>query len=318
MFSSIFKLIPKLSPADLQKMERNLQARFTKIAKKFGKGLATALAGGGIVGFALGAIDKLLNPLKEVQEAMDKIMGRGDDLVTNAKQFGTTAGKLAKLQAFGESTGLDAGSLDVLVNKFMGAVAEAQADPNKKSPVRAFVGEKDSAEAFFNFIQALQKMDKNQQLLVQQEVFGEKQVLKMADFLQTDFSDLNKFFKGISSDKLTKDAEKLGRLNDLTQTLGAVRGLKDLSAKAGVINEGMVKSKDKAEGLLLEKENARIKSYQSLSEISIASAKVQALVEKATLDVGEILAKLTTILGLAHKLFTLRGLKGFFSSGKGD
>lgn len=280
MFTEILKILPKLDNADLNKMENSLGKRFVKISKKFGKGLGAALMGGGIAGLALGLIDKLINPLKEVQDSIDKAMSHGDDLVTNAKQFGTTAGKLAKLQAIAGSTGLDAGSLDMLVTKFQTAVAEAVQDPKKITSVRQYVGEKDTADAFFQFIQSLQKMNKTQQLLVQQEVFGEKQVLKMADFLGTDFSTLSKYFAKISTDRLTSSANKLGDLNDLTQTLEQVRGLNDLNSKAGVINKGMVMSKDRQEKLNLEKENQRIQAYTSLSTISETTTKMLTFLEQ--------------------------------------
>src|SRR5687767_8200002 len=108
MFSEILKIIPQLDSGDLAKLESSLSGRFTRIAKKFGKGLGSILTGGGIAGLALGLIDKLLNPLKDVQEAIDRSLKDSDDLVTNAKQFDTTAGKLAKLVALGKSTGLEA------------------------------------------------------------------------------------------------------------------------------------------------------------------------------------------------------------------
>lgn len=268
MLSEILKIKPQLDNSDLNKMEKTLGQRFGRIAKGFGKGLTSAIKGGAVAGVALGLIDKLLNPLKEVQEAIERSLALSDDLVTNARQFGTTAGNLAKLQAFGKSTGLAPDALNLLLTKFQTSVAEASADPNKPSAVRNFVGEKDTAKAFFEFIQSLQKLDKTQQLLVQQEVFGEKQILKMSDFLNTDFAALNKYFKDIDAQKLTNNLGTQADLNDLKETLGAVRELKDINTKAGLINRGTITQMENSKQIALNKENSRISNFDMINNVN--------------------------------------------------
>ena len=316
MFSEILKIIPKLETKDLSQMERTLNTRFARVAKKFGQGMVSVLKGGGVAGIVLGLIDKLLNPLKETQEAIERSLKASDDLVTNAKQFNTTAGKLAKLQAFGKSAGLDAENLSTLILKFQTAVAEAKADPNKKTSVRNFVGEKDTAEAFFQFIQALKEMDSTQKLLVQQEVFGEKQILKMSDFLESDFKDISKYFSRVSTDKLTTDINKTGKLNDLADTLTAKRELEDFGSKARSISESMIRQRDQSERLLLDQENARIRSYNNLAAISDTTTKIMGLVEQGLSQLGKLINIVTpTINRLADamgKLSTSRIFRGIF------
>lgn len=315
MFTEILKIVPKMDNADLERMRKAVQSRFTKVAKSFGSGVVAALKGGGIMGAGLALIDKLLNPLKETQEAIDRTLKSGDDAVTNAKQFNTTAGKLLKLQAFAQSSGLDADSLSMLITKFQTAVAEAQNDPTKVTSVRNFAGIPDTAEAFFQFIQALQKMDKSQQLLVQQEVFGEKQILKMSDFLNSDFANIGKYFSKFSSDRLTSSANKIGGLNDLSDTLAAVRGLEDIQNKAQVISKGMIEARDLAERQALERENMRIRSYQDLQAISTTADKIFTLVEEGVGMLGKLINFLTPavnrVLGAIEKLMGSRLFKGF-------
>ncbi len=310
MFKEILQIIPKLSPGDLNNMERSLTTRFGRVAKKFGKGLVGALTGGGIAGLALGLIDKLLNPLKETQEAIDKVLRQGDDIVTNAKQFGTTAGKLFRLQQLAKSTGLDESSLDVLLTKFQTAVAEAKQDPSKQTSVRQFVGEKDTATAFFQFIQALQKMDKTQQVLVQQEVFGEKQILKMADFLQTDFGAQAKLVGGPTSEKLTPGLEKLGALNDLKDALEARRTLNDTMRKSQLITEGMVKSQDEREKRAQQLENKNIAAYQSLANIETAANEIINLGKEALLGITSLITKVTDLGNNVKKLTESSAVRG--------
>lgn len=310
MFKEILKIIPTIGSSDLNKMERSLTQRFGRIAKKFGKGLTASLAGGGIAGLALGLIDKLLNPLKETQEAIDRALKRGDDVVTNAKQFGTTAGKLFKLQALGKATGLDPEQLDVLLTKFQGAVAQAKANPQDESAssVRQFRNDTDMAESFFQFIQQLKKMDKNQQVLVQTQVFGEKQILKMADFLQTDFTKIAPTFG--AADKATPGLEKLAEMNDLKDLRASQQDFNDTLKKAGIITKGMVENNARRQQLDLDAENQRIGSYKSLATVAEASTKMLAGIETGILKLADMLEKLGGISEKVEKFST----KGFWRS----
>lgn len=319
MFSEVLKIIPQIDPKDLAKMEKALQSRFTKIAKGFGKGLANVLKGGGIAGVALALIDKLLNPLKEVQEAIDRSLSKGDDLATFAAQFNTTSGRLAKVQAMGESSGLDAEGLRMLLVKFQGAQSEARADRSKDTSVRNFADREDTLEAFFEFIQSLQKLNKGDQLRVQTEVFGERQILKASEFLNANFQDLGKKFARFDAAKLTGAADKLANLSDMNDQLAAIRGLDDLQAKAGVINSGMIRAKDQSERLNLQKENARIQSYKDLQAISDSVTKIMGFVEQGLALLGSLISKLTpfidkvgAFLDATKKSPMFRGIKNFF------
>lgn len=328
MFSEILKIIPKLENKDLQAMQNSLQSRFSKIAKGFGKGITNAFKGGGIAGIALGLIDKVLNPIKEVQEAIDRTLKSSDDLATNANQFNTTTGKLFKLVQLAKATGLSQDNLFTLVNKYQGAVAEAKLNPNDPnvSAVKNFTGQKDTVEGFFQFIQAVQRMDKGQQVLVQQQVFGEKQILKMADFLQSDFPAL---FKQTGLDKINSDTaggniEKLAKLNDLTDALAVKRENEDLSKKASLITENMIRQRDASERLNLQRENQRIQSYSDLATISQTVDKMQIMVEEGLGLLGKLITLLTPFVNKVieatdrfMKSPFVRGVKGLFG-GKDD
>lgn len=326
MFKEILWILPKLSASDLKQMEDSLSTRFGRIAKKFGKGLLSVFAGGGILGGATALIDKLLNPLKETQEAIERSLTMSDDLVTNAKQFGTTAGKLFRLQQLAKSTGLDEGSLAILLQKFQGAIAEAAQDPKKQTSVRKFVQapvidpatgkpakvqpEQDIATTFFEFIQSLQKMNKTQQVLVQQEVFGEKQVLRMADFLQTDFAKQAKLVGGPTSEQLTPGLQKLRDLNDLKDALKARQTLDDTLQKSRLITEDMIKAQARREKLELEKENQNIANYKNLSAIAETSQRIMNLVDQGVGMIGAIIVKLTDLTNTVKKLTESRAVKG--------
>ncbi len=316
MFTEILKIIPKLDSKDLARMVSMLNSRFMKVAKKFGKGLVGGLTGGGILAAGLSLVDKILNPLKETQEAIDRSLKTADDVVTNAKQFNTSSGKLFKLIKLGESTGLDQDNLVMLIQKFQTAVAEAGADPTKATSVRNFVGREDTADSFFEFIQQLQKMNKNDQILVQKEVFGEKQITRMADFLQTDFGKQTKLIGALAGDKYSPSLNKLGDLNDLQDQLTARRGLNDSFKKGRGINEDMIRNRDRLDQIELDKENARINSYTSLATISEASTQVLTLIERGLTMISDLVIKMTGINDTIKKFSGSRLFKGIFGGDK--
>jgi hypothetical protein len=318
MFKEILKIIPRLETKDLHGMERTLNQRFARVARRFGQGMRRAMMGGGIFGAALSLINRILNPLQEVQASIDRMLKSSDDLVTNAAQFNTTAGKLFKLQQLGTATGLDSDSVFDLLRRFQVKVAEAQADPTKQTSVRNFADREDTADAFFEFIQQLQKMNKNDQVLVQREVFGDRQILKMADFLQQDFPALLKKtgLGDMSSDKFSTALEKAAGLNDLQDALTAKREADDLLAKSRQINEGMIRGRDETERLKLSQERERIRSYQDLRTISDTSTQIMGLVEKGVAMLGSLISTLTPLfqrlVSAIEKLGDSRLFRGIF------
>jgi len=329
LLTDILKIIPKMDSSDLKKLEDQLQSRFTKISKKFGKGLMDVLKGGGIAGLALGLIDKLLNPLQQVQESIDRMLKTSDDLATQANQFNTSSGKLFKLVQIGKSAGLDQEGLFTLITKFQTAVAQAKADPNDQSvsAVRNFTNEKDTALNFFNFIQSLQKLDRNQQILVQQQVFGEKQIGKMSEFLNLDFA---KQFRATGLDKqssetFTKSIDKMAKLSDLADILKVKNENKDIIDKSRVINESMIKQRAKSDALALEKENLQIKSYNDLAAISDTVSKIMLIVEQGVGLIGKLINMVTPFINQATDFMQkflksplMRGVSGLFGGGKDE
>ncbi len=335
MLTEVLKIQPKLDNNSLNQMERQLGSRFARIAKGFGRGLKIASVA------ALGAavLDKLINPLNEVKAAIDRTLGKADDVVTNARQFNTTTENLLKVRSLGNVRGLTNENVDLLLTKFQGAVAQAAANPNDPaaSSVRNYVGEKDTAVAFYNFITQLQKMDKNQQVLIQQQVFGEKQVLKMAEFLQdVGFQESAASLKNVNFGKAAEAAEKLGALNDKLTANRTVNDLRDLSGKAAVINNGTVQNLNRHEINNLNRENSKIGRSAAMFTAEENMAAISDNLEKLT---NELFTKipvlfdgLNLVVDLLRKsvegwqmIFNLlknspmvRGVKSLFGGGKDD
>lgn len=321
MFKEILKIIPRLESKDLNDMERTLNSRFGRVAKKFGSGFASILKGGAVLGAATFLIDKLMNPLKEVEDSIGRALNRGDDLVTYAKQFNTTEGNLARLQAFGEASGLEPEALRLLLGKFQSAVADAAKDPTKTTAVSAYIGEKDTAVAFFEFIQAMQKLPTDiEKNLVQQEVFGEKQILKASEFLNQNFKDLAMQLKGPGTETVTAAAKFLGSESDRRDLNRAGRNYNDLVSKAGILGtkqgQGTLDLIDYREKMALNQENIRLQDGANIAKIAVASDKLANLIENAYLKLAPVIANglpelinlLSTTAKTVEKSRAIRGM----------
>ncbi len=288
MWSEILRVKPKLDNSDANRMERSLTQRFTRVAKKFGKGLGSILKGGGIAGIGLALIDKILNPLQDTQDSIDKMLAKADQISDMSEQFGTTEGRLFKLQALAQAKGLEAGELNLLIGKFQTAVAEAIADPSKATSVRQFAKPgQDTAESFFKFIQSMQSLSKDKQILVQKEVFGEKQILKAADFLNTkNFQVLADMMRLQSAEFYTQRIKKGASLANYEDALASRRDSEHFSQGIGKINPNMIETKDRAEAKKLQKEREKYGFYQSMQRLDKQIEAIKTHLEMLVLGVG--------------------------------
>ena len=300
MFTDILRIKPQLDDKDLNAMDKKLSQRFSKIAKGFGKGLKLA------TGLALGAavLDKLINPLQDVKAAIDRTLGKADDIVTNAGQFNTSTKNLVKLRALADVNGLGGDQLDTLLTKFQGAVAQFNANPKDEavSSVANFAGQKDIAVGFFEFITSLQKMTKEQQVLVQSQIFGEKQILKMAEFLQADFAASAKTLEGVNFEKVAKSTEKLANLEQIDRNNKVIRGLNDLNDKAGVIDKGTLANVNRSEVNALRRENGQIArsaaAFSAEENIANMTENLEKLANQLLSAIPEIFTVLNGITNL--------------------
>src|SRR4051812_42229231 len=101
MFTEILRIRPQLDNSDMNNMERTLTSRFGRVAKKFSAGLKAAV----ILGAGAALLEKVLNPLNETREAIDRTLNKSSDLTTSAKQFGSTPGELLRLQGLAGAKG---------------------------------------------------------------------------------------------------------------------------------------------------------------------------------------------------------------------
>jgi hypothetical protein len=314
MWRELLKVIPQVDSAGLNDMENKLSKRFAGVAKKFGVGLKRAIMGGGLTALAVGIIDKILNPLQETQAALDRILGQTDDVVTAAKQFETTSGKYFKLQQLALSTGLDEGTLQLLLTKFQTALAEERAKKpgEQKGTLKEFVGINDTVEAFYQFAQSLQnleKTNKDDSILIQKQIFGEKAIGKMASFFQLDMPKRLQEMDAGKTEDYTKAFDKLAPLEEMSKTLTGKMNLQDVITKGNTIQPEFIQANAKLEQQRLDQENKRLASYQSMEKAAIASEAMKQKLEQIFLNLSQYTPQ---ALGVVQKIENGVGeVKGF-------
>ncbi len=308
MFSEILHIQPKLDSGDLSRMEKSLSSRFGNIAKKFGKGLLAAVTGGGVTAVALGVLNKILNPLKEVQDAIDGLLQRSSDIETYAKHFGTSTGNLFKLEQLGKAKSLTADDLHLLMEKFQEKVIETKADPSKASSVRNFMGSPDMAENFYGFMNAQRKLTPDQQRYVQNDVFGGKLQLRMAEFAQADLpalaSQLHLKNSNIYSDKIGK-AGAVAEFDKILETRRDARGFENQIDK---INLNMPLRKDVIETQQIDKQTFSLRKYNNLARAQAKADQLSIKIEEGLTVVIENLPKIADFITSLTKSRLVKGI----------
>jgi hypothetical protein len=303
MFKEILQIIPKLDAKDLAAMEKSLSSRFVKIAKGFGSGILSSLKGGGYVAVATALINKVLNPLEHVQSVIEKTLNEGSDLATFAKQFETSAGNLARLQALGKANGLDPEGVRTLLLKFQASVAQAALNPDKETSVSKFVGKKDTAEAFFEFIQSMQKLNPIQRNLVQQEVFGERQIGRASQFLNANFKELLPKLGGPSSENLSAAVNSLDAQKNFLDLQEAKRGLNELDQRAQKITPHSIRELSRRADFESGADTKSLSNFDRLERLQIAGERIAKQMEDGFAKIAPLIAPaLEALPGILNKL----------------
>lgn len=295
MLSEILKIRPKLDMSDLRKMERALNTRFRRVAKRFGKGIMAVFKAGGAASIVLTLINRFLNPLKEVQDSIERMLKSSDDLATNAQTFETTTGKLFKLSQLAKASGLDQDTLFQILSKYQVALGRVRANPNDAlaPSIGAYSNDQDLVDSFFRYIQDLRSLDQKDQALVKSTVFGEDMAIKLNDFMQQDFgkrlkeTGLDRF----TADEITKALNKNASLSDLNDALMVGVETKDIMQKANQINEEMIRANARSRELELSQERQRITAYKDLRQITDTVTMMMTGIEKLVQMLGQLIGQ---------------------------
>jgi hypothetical protein len=267
VWSEILWVKPRLERSTAVKMENDLSTRFVKASKRFSHGLRNLMKGA-ILGFSIGLIEKVLNPLKEIEERIKNLGKKGQSATDLAEKFGTTPGAFLEFQAVGQALGNETDSITEHLQKFADAVILARKEIKSNeafSPttqiVSGFAKSSDMVAALRNFFENQSKLPQHQQDINNRLLFGEEASGSFKRLMQADFGKVRKEFKIPSPQALDSAAKNAGRF-----------ALKQAGQEVGIEERAFVKQSNQLnpkflEGFLVNAELQKIRESNDNARI---------------------------------------------------
>lgn len=292
MFNEVLKITTKLDDKDTAKLEKNLNGRFGRVSKKFGAGLKNVMKGT-FVFAALGLVTKLLDPLKEVEERIKRLIEGGSDVRDLAERFNTSTGKIATIQAVSESMGVTPDKLEELMSKYADAIEQGKKeveqgiDEDEQSKttkiLKDYLNDTDLAESFIGFLKSVSGTTGADRATIENEVFGGTQKGATRRFIDSDFDEQRRKFGGASVDTLTRTNDKLATLGDQDRNSDVKRRQREQIEAAKLITPGIVQGLNAA---------ADRKQAEEMKELSQTASML-----KAQEGIDKMVETLHTIMG---------------------
>jgi hypothetical protein len=283
---------PQISGSDAQKMEQDLNRRFSNVAKKFGTNLGNSIKNAAKIGTAAlvaGAVGKVLsNPFEKVNEDFNKIITTSDDIVTRANQFGVSAAKFGELVSLAGSVGLDPTKA---LLEFSDALQEARlfaaGDETKNDALVNFTNEKDLLDAFYAFIASVNKLDATQRSVEVSKIFGNRLEDKLAEFLQIpDMKNRSaRIFSGVTPEQVGKERERQAEIEDIQAILRERRANLEVIAKGRNISSQTAYAQNAYETAKIQKESEQLNQFAFLAKISESQQRATEALEKIQNDI---------------------------------
>jgi hypothetical protein len=191
---------PQIGASDAQKMENDLNRRFSNVAKKFGSHLSNALksasktgltvgkyaagaAGVGGVGAIIGTL--LTNPIDKLNGAVDRFTSSADEIATRAGQLGVSTEKYAEFRSVTGTAGLDP---ILALQAFQDLLNEAKqrraGDQTKNDALVNYLDKGDLLDSFYSFQRAMSKITAEQRSIELGKIYGNRLEAKTAEFFQ--------------------------------------------------------------------------------------------------------------------------------------
>lgn len=300
MMSAILKIKPQIDPNDAKKMEKSLFDRFKNIGKTMKKTLKDVVSGG-MLGFAIGLAQNMLSPIEEVETRIKAILDKAGEFKDLAEDFDTSTGKMRSLEMFGLMNGLKNDQLKAMMTSFRDTVDAARNQINKKEPldektslVKGWVGSKDMAEAFFEFVQSIRQLKGTHRGDAEAAIFGGVQRGGSRRFL--DNAGMVHGPEGYVNPRVAqfdKAADKLSMLNDNYMMDKFSQESREILNYSANLNKGLIDKMIGYENRQKEKEIRQLQAYDDLAAARLAIDKLNGIMENIT----GLLTKLVGYLG---------------------
>lgn len=270
--SYILNVKPTISASDGRKLERDLNNRFARVAKKFGGALRTVgsklrgiIAGGAVAGISA----MMTNPIDSLNSTLDETLRRYDDISSRAKQLGVSSGQLYQATAIAKSAGIQEEDFRAMLTAYAVKVGEAKA--GKDEMLAEFVNE-DILTGFFEMVRSLRELSPEQRAYFGAKILGEDDVSKLAELINTDVQERHReLFGSTTAEQTTRAIEKLAGTEGKQSIMRGRLDVENLLAKSQTITAETVKLQTELARKQQEAENISMKNYQAFARIQVAT-----------------------------------------------
>lgn len=297
MLEETILLKPELDKSGLEKMFRDLNKRFSNVAKTFGKGMNMAMRAAPFLAIASMIAAKLSSPLEKAEGIIDRILGKSGDLTDSAEELGTSPGALSRFQTLGAMKGVKPEDIRMMMGRFQTAVAEEKQamklDPKAKPGLlRNYVGETDMAEGLFSLLQNMRDMPDEDRVTAFNTIFGSKMKGKVQALVNE--KNLGGMMSSLTPVPALNEAiARIDALGDKLEAGKAINESKDLVKKSTLIKDPMINgilAKQKRE---MEEENQALKAYVSQQALYEAA---MAVINKLTVFMDDVIKNIAPAL----------------------
>ena len=299
--SYILNVKPTVSASDGRKLERDLNNRFARVAKKFGGALRTVgsklrgiIAGGAVAGITA----MMTNPIDSLNSTLDDTLRRYDDVSSRAKQLGVSSGQLFQATAIAKSAGIQEEDFRAMLTAY--AVKVGEAKEGKDMMLKEFVNE-DMLTGFFNMVRSLRELTPEQRAYFGAKILGEDDVAKLAELINTDVEERHRqLFGSTTTEQTTKAIERLAGTEGKQSIMRGRLDVENLLAKSQTITDETVRMQNEIARKQQEAENINFSNYE-------AFARMQQATEESKVILADMQAKIAPLLeksvGILEKVY---------------
>lgn len=270
--SYILNVKPTISQSDGRKLERDLNGRFGRVAKKFGGALRTVgsalkgvIAGGALTGLGL----LMTNPIDALNNSLDETLRKYDDLYSRAKQLGVSSGQLYQATAIARSTGIEEADFRAMLTAY--AVKVGEAKKGQDPMLSEFVNE-DLLTGFFRMVRSLRELNPEERLFYGAKILGEDDVSKLAELINTDVEQRRKeIFGNTTSEQTTRAIEKLAGVEGKQSILRSRLDVENLLARSQSITNETIRLQHEILEKQAQTENINFQNYEAFAKMQQAT-----------------------------------------------
>lgn len=264
--------------SSLSKMEKDMNGRFNKVTKRFGQGLAKAGKMIKFSAFAAGAVSILtsvLNPLQEINSALDNILAKAGNIKDQAYNMDTSVGMYAAMQSAAAAKGIDQAQFNMMGQRIMELIGAAK--NGEDNVLSKYKNEKDMGLVLYKVVEALKNMGPGaQRAAMASQIFGGRISGRMAGLLDTGFDEpLTQVMQGVNLKELENAVTSLDEKSNLQSALRANLDLRDIVAKNGIVSNHTIAMQNRTEEYKLKKENKLLSDYKTPADMQMALYDLQ-------------------------------------------